>query len=116
MSRRRWVYRQNEETGRVEAVEVGTEHQPAARIEFSMDRHYEGLRATDGTDIGSRRKHQEYMRLNGLTTADDYKETWAKAAERRAQFFNGGGDAAEHKARQETIGRVMYELERKGRK
>lgn len=114
--RRRYVYRHNDETGQVEAIEVTADYQPQARVEFSVDRHYEGLRATDGTDIGSRRKHQEYMRINGLTTADDFKETWAKAAEKRAQFFNGGGDAAEHKARQETIGRVMYELERKGRK
>lgn len=47
------------------------------------DRHYDGLRATDGTDISSRVKHREYMKRNGLTTADDYKQTWEKSASER---------------------------------
>ena len=97
------------------AVEVVTDRDVAPRVQISVE-HYEGLRATDGADISSKAKHREYMRINGLTTADDYKETWAKAAERREKFYTQGGDAAEHKARQETIGRVMYELERKGRR
>jgi hypothetical protein len=47
------------------------------------DRAYEGLRASDGTDIGSRKKHRDYMKRTGLTTADDFKQTWAKKAEER---------------------------------
>lgn len=53
------------------------------------DRHYDGMRATDGTDIGTRAKHQAYMKAKGLTTADDYKETWKKAAEQRAATMQG---------------------------
>lgn len=47
------------------------------------DRHYDGLRATDGTDISTRTKHREYMKRNNLTVADDFKNTWAKAQKER---------------------------------
>lgn len=57
------------------------------------DRHYDGLRATDGTDISSRAKHQAYMKANNLTTADDFTQTWRKGAEERAQVF-AGNDAS----------------------
>lgn len=53
------------------------------------DRHYEGLRAPDGTDISSRTKHREYMKRTGLTTADDFKGVWQKAAKEREEFFSG---------------------------
>ena len=53
------------------------------------DRHYQDLRATDGTDISSRAKHQAYMKAKGLTTADDFTQTWKKAAQERAQSLAG---------------------------
>ncbi len=53
------------------------------------DRHYEGLRAPDGTDISSRSKHREYMKRNGLTTQDDFKGQWAKADKERAEIREG---------------------------
>lgn len=53
------------------------------------DRHYEGLRAPDGTDISSRTKHREYMKRTGLTTVDDFKGVWQKAAKEREEFFSG---------------------------
>jgi hypothetical protein len=53
------------------------------------DRHYDGMRATDGTDIGSRSKHREYMKRNNLTTIDDFSKTWSKAAEERQAFRSG---------------------------
>lgn len=49
------------------------------------DRHYDGLRATDGTDISSRSKHREYMRRKGLTTIDDFSGQWARAEKQREQ-------------------------------
>jgi hypothetical protein len=48
------------------------------------DRHYQDMKATDGTDISSRAKHRAYMKAKGLTTADDYTQTWKKEAEKRA--------------------------------
>jgi len=47
------------------------------------DRHYDGMQATDGTDISSRTKHRRYMKERGLTTVDDFKETWKKEAAER---------------------------------
>jgi hypothetical protein len=58
------------------------------------DRHYEGLRATDGTDISTRTKHREYMRQHNLTTIDDYKESWAKAQKERDEYRQGKGRGA----------------------
>jgi hypothetical protein len=53
------------------------------------DRSYDGLRATDGTDISSRSKHREYMKINGLTTADDFKGTWSDAQKQRDDYYSG---------------------------
>ena len=53
------------------------------------DRHYDGLRSTDGTPIDSRTKHREYMRRNNLTVADDFKETWARAQKQREEYRSG---------------------------
>ena len=83
-------------------------YQPAGRVADSAlwgDRHYDGLQATDGADISSRTKHREYMARTGLTTADDYRVAWAKAAEQRADFYTTGGD---HKGRREAVERAIY--------
>lgn len=53
------------------------------------DRHYDGMRATDGTDISTRTKHREYMKANGLTTVDDFKNTWKDAAKERENMRSG---------------------------
>lgn len=53
------------------------------------DRHYDGLRAPDGTDISTREKHRAYMKANNLTTMDDYTESWAKARKERDDYFAG---------------------------
>jgi putative FmdB family regulatory protein len=69
------------------------------------DRHYDGLRAPDGTDISSRTKHREYMARTGLTTVDDFQSTFAKAEKARREFRG-----AEHKdavLREEITKQVM---------
>lgn len=45
--------------------------------------------ATDGTAIDSRTKHREYMKSRGLALADDFKGTWSKAEQQRAEFYRG---------------------------
>jgi len=67
------------------------------------DTSYDGLRATDGTPIDTRTKHREYMRAKGLTTADDFKQTWAKDAEQRGRFYQGAPDPS----RAHDIARAM---------
>jgi|SRR5882672_4705061 len=77
------------------------------------DRHYDGLRTTDGVPIDTRTKHREYMRRTGLTTADDYKNQWAQQAKERADVHTTGGD---HKARRDDVGRAVYEVMERNRR
>lgn len=78
--------------------------------------HLDGLRATDGTDISSRAKRDEYMRLNGLAHAEDYsREAWPKAQEARAKFF-AGEDPAIRREVAETVGRAAYQLQTQRRR
>lgn len=91
--RRRYVYRPNPETGRVESVEVTPDFQSHEdRAPVYTDRYMEGARATDGTDIGTRQKRRAYMQARGLADASDYTETWAKAEKQRAAYFRGEHD------------------------
>jgi hypothetical protein len=59
------------------------------QVAIMGDRHYSGLRASDGADISSRAKHKAYMKRTGLTTADDFKETWHKAEKQRIDEKHG---------------------------
>ena len=75
------------------------------------DRSYDGLAATDGTPINSRTKHREYMKANGLTTADDFKQTWDNARRQRDAYFTGQpGSGA---VRREDVARAIAQLERR---
>lgn len=53
------------------------------------DRAYAGLRTMEGVDVSTRSKHRAYMKENGLTTADDYRNEWKRAAEQRAAALAG---------------------------
>lgn len=105
--RRRWVQIDGQ------LVEVGNDYVPesmtGARDSGALwnDRSYDGLRATDGADISSRSKHREYMKINGLTTADDYKDSWAAAQKAREQYMTRGGSV-----RRQDIERAIYQLQR----
>lgn len=90
MTRRRYV--QDRETGQL--IEITADYQAPLRADSGAlwgDRSYDGMQATDGTDISSRTKHREYMRANGLTTVDDFKQTWSKAQEQRDHYRQHGG-------------------------
>ena len=90
MAKRRFIQRQEPP---YDFIEVTDDYVPAARSNTDAvlwnDRSYDGLRATDGTPIDSRSKHREYMKVNGLTTADDFTQTWNKAAKERADYYQG---------------------------
>lgn len=109
--RRKWVY--DEELG--EMIEVTPEYRPPGKKGALNhlgglwgDRHYDGLRATDGADISSRKKHREYMKRTGLTTADDFKDTWAKAKEQREHYMQHGGTI-----RRRDIVEAIHKLQRR---
>lgn len=56
---------------------------------LASERHYENLRAQDGTPIDTRAKHRAYMKANNLTTVDDFSKTWKRDAEARASRLAG---------------------------
>lgn len=64
---------------------------PAMAISNALasERHYDGLRAQDGTPIDTRAKHREYMKRNNLTTIDDFASTWQRDAKERAARMAG---------------------------
>ena len=90
MTKRRWV--QDSQTG--ELIEVTADYLPEMQADAGAlwgDRHYDGLQASDGTDISSRSKQRDYMRNNNLTTADDYKDSWVQSRKKRDRMFTEGG-------------------------
>lgn len=105
MTRRRWI--QDRKTG--ELIEVTADYQPEMRTDSGAlwgDRSYEGMTAPDGTDISSRTKHREYMKAKGVTTMDDFKDSWAKAKESRERYMTEGGSF-----KRADIERAIYQLQ-----
>lgn len=91
MTRRRFI---QSRTPPYEMIEVTDDYMPEMRTDSGAlwgDRHYDGAAAPDGTDISTRSKHREYMKRTGLTTADDFQESWAKAKVERERLFTEGG-------------------------
>jgi hypothetical protein len=81
----------------------------ALHAPIMVDRFYENTCASDGTDIGSRRKHRAYMKANNLTTADDFKGAWSEASRERETIRAGQHDKKE---RREQIERALYQRNR----
>lgn len=105
MTRRR--YRQDPVT--LELIEITTQREPDRRAGDAVmwgDRHYEGLRTTDGVDISSRSKHRDYMRATGLTTFDDYKGEFRRREDERNAYRSG----AQGSVNREAIERAIYQL------
>lgn len=104
------TYRYDPESG--EMIET-TPESGAVRSAVSTgalwnDRHYHGLQATDGTDISSRKKHRDYMKRMGVTTADDFKSSWDRAKVERENYMRHGGSV-----RKSDIVEAIKKLERR---
>lgn len=69
---------------------------------------YGGIKATDGTDISSKRKRREWMKEKNLADADDFKGVWSKAEQERAKYYTGQHDKRELR---EAVGRARYEAQ-----
>ena len=78
------------------------------------DRSYAGLASTDGVAIDSRSKHRAYMRERGLTTADDFSDEWRRAADKRADFFQGKPGTGS--VGRDDVARAIHQLEEQSRK
>ena len=110
---KRYVYRPGHpranERGFVDWNDLGWEQEKrAVNAPIMAGRFYENTAATDGTDIGSRKRHREYMHSRGLTTADDYPKFWDAKAKERAVALSPEWD---QKGRRDDIARTKYELE-----
>jgi len=70
------------------------------------DTHYDGAKTTGGQDIGSRKKHRQYMKDNNLTTSDDYTNEWKAAAKERERYKANGGTITK-----DDIRRAIHQLE-----
>jgi len=108
----RYVYRPGHpranERGFVNANDLGWEPDPHAKnAPIMVDRFYEGTKGPEGEDLGSRRKHRAFMREKGLTTMDDYKETWAKAEQQRKDLREN--NRLPSKSRREVLERAWWE-------
>jgi hypothetical protein len=112
MSRRRYVYRPNPETGEVESVEVTPDYQRHdERQPVFTDRYMEGVRAPDGTDIGCRWKRNEYMRREGVADLSDFTNTLKQTQERREAWRAGRAEVSRELV--EEVGRAAYEARRR---
>jgi hypothetical protein len=102
MSRKRWVQVDGQ------LIEVGSDYEGEHRHHGRVhgDLHYDGMRATDGADISTRAKHRAYMKAKGLTTADDFTETWKRAAEERQRTMQGHDPS-----RRRDIDRALYQVQ-----
>lgn len=82
--------------------EYQPEETPEARCApIMVDRFMEGAQATDGTDIGSRRKRREYMKREGVTDKSDYRPDWGERVRKaREQELS--------KVTRETVARIAY--------
>lgn len=110
--RGRWVW-DKRKGEMVPAEEYVPEEPDDKRVMLVTDRHLEGMRATDGTDIGSYRKRDEYLKAHGLTHADDFKQHLSpEQKERRA----AAKAQAERRALRETVGQTAYELKNRKRR
>ena len=105
MTRRRFIQMREPP---YELVEITDDYDAPARADSALwgDRSYEGMVAPDGTDISSRTKHREYMKAKGLTTMDDFKDSWAQAKKEREHYVQNGGSF-----KRADIERAIYKLQ-----
>lgn len=81
-----------------EPIEISRDFEEAPRQPLRVDVSYmDGMRATDGADISSKRKRREYMRATGAADASDYTGTWAAARKEREQVRSGAAGREERK-------------------
>lgn len=68
-------------------------------------------------DVGSRKRHREFLRQRGLTTSDDFDKPggeWERAAKEREARQRG--EFQDRKERRDEVGRITYEVEKRGQR
>lgn len=100
--------------GMVNVLDLGEDNAPMEEglsgTHFAVGRFYENLQSPiDGSDIGSRRRYHEHMRVHGVAPASEFKEHWKKAEKERSHPRDTGRI-------RETIERAWYNLENRKRR
>lgn len=85
------------------------------RVPVLTDRYMEGVRSTDGVDIGSRSKRRDYMQANGLVDSSDLKGEFERAAKERYEKRTGTHEPT-RRAIRDLVGRTAWELTEQARK
>jgi hypothetical protein len=107
MTRKRWIYKAD---GRV--IDVSDDAPtPTGGVHLWTDAQFDGLKATDGTDISSRTKYNAYMKATGVTRIEDFTGDWERARKARDEYFTTGKGGA---VTREDVGRAIHELEQRG--
>jgi hypothetical protein len=101
--RGRWVW--DPRVQRLVSAEDYVPPEEARDAPIMVDRWYEGTKALDGTDIGSRRKHRAYMKDRGLAPADDFSPGWYDKVRREKK-------REQDQARRESIARAIYKMDK----
>jgi hypothetical protein len=101
--RGRWVW--DEAQGRLVPADEYRAPERAVDAPILAGRFYENTCATDGSDIGSRTKHRQYMRDRGLASADDFSPSYYERIRKQTQEQH-------RKERRETIARRLYEIDK----
>jgi hypothetical protein len=107
VARHRWLYKAD---GRV--VDVSDDAPaPSGGVHLWTDAQFDGLKATDGTDISSRTKYNAYMKATGVTRMEDFSADWARAQKVRDEYRTTGKGGA---VTREDVGRAIHQLEQRG--
>jgi hypothetical protein len=98
-----WIY--DEAQQKLVRAEDYVPPEHATNAPIMVDRFYEGTKAPDGADIGSRRKHRQYMKDRGLAPMDDFSQGHfdRMAAEKKRE---------DKKHRRETLERAFYKIQK----
>lgn len=109
MPRRRWIYDQHGVAHEVSSDYV--QPLPDAGRFLWNDREYQDM---NDPRFNSRSTHRQFMRDNGLSTMDDYKNEWAKAAKERAAWYTEGRDPSRKNDVQRALELVQQGRGRRG--
>lgn len=106
--RGRWVY--DEAQQKLVRAEEYQAPERAVDAPILAGRFYEGVKAVDGEDIGSRAKHRDYMRRHGVTSFSDFGPDYAERQQRKKR-------EEERRSLRTTLERKFHEINDKpGRK
>lgn len=103
--RGRWIW--DEATNTLVPADQYNRAPQAIHAPIMVDRYMEGVRATDGTDIGSRRKRRDWMRVHGYADASDYGPDYGDRV-------RASRERAEDKQLRDDVGRAAYQVIDKG--